>query len=82
MYHRVPYLQPHCLNTMIFLAGKYQSLCQCWRSLRSRSKGRGAIRMPWAMPLWHCLVQILQLAAKEHDDDNNDKATLAKRRQQ
>jgi hypothetical protein len=38
--------------------------------------------MPWAMHLWRGLVQILQLAAKEHDDDDDDEATLAKQHQQ
>jgi hypothetical protein len=38
--------------------------------------------MPWVMPLWGGLVQLLQLAAKEHNDndgdDDNDEATLMK----
>jgi hypothetical protein len=38
--------------------------------------------MPWVMPLWHGLVQLLRLAAKEHNDDGNDKATSTKQRQQ
>jgi hypothetical protein len=59
-----------------------RNLCQCRQPPRGQSKGRGAIRMPWAMPLWHGLVQLLQLAAKEHNDNNTDKATLTKLRQQ
>jgi hypothetical protein len=52
------------------------SLCQrCWPP-RGLSKGGGAIRKPWGMYLWRGLVQLLQLATKEHNDDDDDKATL------
>jgi hypothetical protein len=51
------------------------STCQ---SLRGQSKGRGAIRKPWVMYLWCGLVQLLRLAAKEHDNNNNEKAMLMK----
>ncbi len=54
------------------------SLCQRRQPTRSQSKGRDAIRMPWAMSLWHGLIQLLQLATKEHDNNNNDKAALTK----
>ncbi len=40
--------------------------------LHAQSKDCGTICMPRAMPLWHGFVQILQLAAKEHNDDDND----------
>ncbi len=57
------------------------SLCQRRWPLGGQSKGRGAIRKPWAMYLWRGLVQLLGLAAKEHDDGDNDKATSTKQRQ-
>jgi hypothetical protein len=74
----------HRSNTMIFLTGCHQEhnvLMSTPLPLRGQSKGRGAIRMPWAMSLWRGLVQLLQLAVKEQDDNDNDGATSTKQRQ-
>jgi hypothetical protein len=54
------------------------SSCQRRRPLHSQSKGRVAIHMPWAMPMWRGLVQLLQLAAKEQDNNSDDKAMSTK----
>ncbi len=54
------------------------SSCQQRWPLCCQSKGRGAIRMPWAMPLWHGLVQLLQSTTKKRNDNNNDEAMSTK----
>jgi hypothetical protein len=64
------------------IPGKTTSWVLCYPSnavspLHAQSKDSGTIRMPWAMPLWHGFVQILQLAAKEHNDNNDDDKMVA-----
>ncbi len=71
-----------CSSCVELAMDNIRNLCQCHRPPHGQSKGRGAICMPWAMPLWRGLVQLLRFAAKEHNNDNADKATLTKHRQQ